>query len=739
MRQIKLLIPLLFVTCALSAQVTDQNYVRTRMMLNESGNSFLDRIEYFDGLGRNIQTTLKGVTPSKGNLITLQEYDALGRKGNAWLPVVTSSDYLAASSFKSSAPGNYGGDSRPYTQPVYEASPLNRVTAQYGPGTAWSTHPVSTEYLVNTSALNCTNYSVSSTGTLTNNGNYSSGQLQVTLTKDEDLNGTYTFVDKLGRTVLIRQMKGSETHDTYYVYDDKSNLCFVLQPMYQSSANLDQYCFQYKYDGLNRCIWKKLPGAQNMEYIYDSADRLTFSQDGNQRAAGNKWTFYEYDALGRLTCQGECTGKSASSNRVVHLQNFYDNYTTFRSATGNIGNFPDDTSGNSKGYQTGSIITVLGSTTKLYTASYYDIKGRVTKNVQSNYMDGYETTTSSYTYTGRPLTITHVHTASSKPTRTEVYTYSYDHADRPIKVEHTLNGTKVTLTANTYDNFGRLSAKSPHGSASNQLAYSYNIRGWLTYINSGKFAQNLYYTDGSNTTKYYNGNISSMTWMVDDKATTRGYKFTYDGLSRLLNASYGEGTSINTNTNRFSENVTGYDKNGNITSLQRYGQTSSTAYGMVDNLTYTLTGNQLNRVDDAVTSSAYNGSFEFSNGANITGEYAYDANGNLIKDLNKGISSIQYNVLNLPSSITFSDGSTINYFYSADGVNDGYNLFTNQCAQAIQKALNKAGIETGELHFFSADPRTNIGTYSKSYPYLPSNAFKSIMSNNPKGYYIKKE
>ena len=79
-------------------------------------------------------------------------------------------------------------------------------------------------------------------------------------------------------------MKGSETHDTYYVYDDKGNLCFVLQPMYQSSANLDQYAFQYKYDGRNRCIWKKLPGAGYMEMVYDNADRLVFSQDGNQRA-----------------------------------------------------------------------------------------------------------------------------------------------------------------------------------------------------------------------------------------------------------------------------------------------------------------------------------------------------------------------------------------------------------------------------------------------------------------------
>jgi RHS repeat-associated protein len=39
----------------------------------------------------------------------------------------------------------------------------------------------------------------------------------------------------------------------------------------------------------------------------------------------------------------------------------------------------------------------------------------------------------------------------------------------------------------------------------------------------------------------------------------------------------------------------------------------------------------------------------------------------LIKDLNKSISNIQYNYLNLPSKITFTDGSIITYLYGADG------------------------------------------------------------------------
>ena len=165
----------------------------------------------------------------------------------------------------------------------------------------------------------------------------------------------------------------------------------------------------------------------------------------------------------------------------------------------------------------------------------------------------------------------------------------------------------------------------------------------------------------------YNGSISSMTWKAGNESTVRGYKFTYDGLDRLLNAIYGETAGISTNANRFSENVTNYDKNGNIKGLQRYGQTGASAYGLIDNLTFTLNGNRLNRVDDAVTASTYGGGFEFKDGVKQANEYAYDANGNLTKDLNKGITGISYNCLNLPNAVTFSDGSTITYTYGADG------------------------------------------------------------------------
>ena len=286
--------------------------------------------------------------------------------------------------------------------------------------------------------------------------------------------------------------------------------------------------------------------------------------------------------------------------------------------------------------------------------------------MQNNLLSGYDITSTVYTFSNKPSGVTHTHTASGKTTRTEVYTYTYDHADRISKVQHSLGSTAITLYDATYDNFGRLLTKQYHGTSTNKLTYTYNLRSWLTGISGTRFTQNLYYNTGVGTAKY-NGSISSMTWKSGNESTVRGYKFTYDGLDRMLNATYGETASISTNANRFSENVTGYDKNGNIKSLQRYGQTGASAYGLLDNLTYTLTGNQLSCVEDAVSTAAYGTNTAFVNGASAAGEYAYDVNGNLTKDLNKGITDIQYNVLNLPSTVSFSDGSTITYTYGADG------------------------------------------------------------------------
>ncbi len=353
--------------------------------------------------------------------------------------------------------------------------------------------------------------------------------------------------------------------------------------------------------------------------------------------------------------------------------------------------------------------------------------------------------------------VSHTHTAGGKPTLTEVTEYTYDHAERLTKVEHTLGGVTVTLVENTYDELGRLQSMSPHGNASQKLTYAYNLRDWLTGISGSKFSQNLYYNTG-NGTPCYNGNISGMTWQAGNETTTRGYKFTYDGLNRLLDAVYGEGTSLSSNAGRFTEKVTSYDKNGNILGLHRYGQTGASSYGLIDNLTFTLEGNRLNRVDDAVTSSAYNNGFEFKDAVKQANEYAYDANGNLTKNLNRNISNIQYNFLNLPGKVTFGDGSTIEYVYAADGtklrtkhVINGTTTTTDYCGNVVYEngvqklLLTEAGYVTladKKYHYYLTDHQGNNrvvlnqdGTVEEVNHYYPfGGLFASSTSVQPYKY-----
>jgi RHS repeat-associated protein len=63
-------------------------------------------------------------------------------------------------------------------------------------------------------------------------------------------------------------------------------------------------------------------------------------------------------------------------------------------------------------------------------------------------------------------------------------------------------------------------------------------------------------------------------------------------------------------------------------------------------------------------------------------DYAYDWNGSLVRDLNKDIADIHYNVLNLPDTITYADGRKIVYVYTASG------------QKVCQQVLDAAGATT---------------------------------------------
>jgi RHS repeat-associated protein len=166
----------------------------------------------------------------------------------------------------------------------------------------------------------------------------------------------------------------------------------------------------------------------------------------------------------------------------------------------------------------------------------------------------------------------------------------------------------------------------------------------------------------------YNGNISETLWRSSKDNILRSYGYTYDDLNRLRNAQYIRpvnpllsNTNLNPIVNTFNESMQ-YDKNGNIVALQRNGGMESQSPALpIDNLIYQYDGNRLLKVDDSA--SITDG---FKDGINASTEYTYDLNGNMTTDQNKGVSSITYNHLNLPTKIVMSSG-TITYVYNALG------------------------------------------------------------------------
>ena len=522
-------------------------------------------------------------------------------------------------------------------------------------------------------------------------------------------------------------------------------------PGYQDHPDLDLYAYIYRYDYLDRLVYKKLPGCSPSYLVYDAAHRLVFSQDGCQRN-DSLWSFFVYDVYGRVVVEGECSnsdkhvrtagetvvlgtlmegdtglaysGYQSSFDLVdpcVYVVNYYDTYD-FRTRNGfSAYNFPEGTV-SAIGNLTGSILCTHGSSGFIYSADYYDINKRIVKSLSSRVNGGMDTYATEYSFQGSPLSVLHTHRDSSGYSLTERYTYTYDHSSRLTRVSHQYdNNPSVLLVEHAYDELGRLQTdKLDNGIYA--TAYAYNIRNWLTGIEGGKFSQSLHYTDGLGV-PCYNGNISSMTWKSGAGATPRGYKFSYDRLGRLTDAEYGEGPSLSVNTNRFNEQVTGYDKMGNILGLKRYGQTSATGYDVIDDLSLSYAGNRLKKVADRSSTSAFNNGFEFKDGVDLSTEYEYDENGNLTKDLNKNITAIQYNCLNLPSRVMFANGNSISYLYDAAGrklrtvhVLEGDSVTTDYCGNVVyengvpQILLTEVGyvsLTDGKYHYYLKDHQGN--------------------------------
>ena len=314
-----------------------------------------------------------------------------------------------------------------------------------------------------------------------------------------------------------------------------------------TSAYLNDFGYQYKYDQRNRLVEKKIPG-KGWEYIvYNKLDQPILTQDANQRAQTPKkeWLFTKYDAFGRVAYTGikranisratfqsiadgadegelfeeRTTTPSVLAGTEVYYSStsiptyldpaldeiltisYYDQYlpnagitvpatNSFQVATTES----PDVSVTAKGLPTISLVRVLDTDDWITTITGYDEKARpVYASVYNEYLNSSDITESLPDFAGNILESKRTHQKTGHDPIVVHDFFTYDHQNRlKTHVQQINSEPKQLIVDNTYDELGQLESKlvggeipvkGGLGNGLQKVDYQYNVRGWLTDIN----------------------------------------------------------------------------------------------------------------------------------------------------------------------------------------------------------------------------------------------------------------
>jgi len=385
---------------------------------------------------------------------------------------------------------------------------------------------------------------------------------------------------------------------------------------------------------------------------------------------------------------------------------------------------------------TGSMTKIINSSSdnfqvpinEAYTVHYYDKYGNMLRVISKDHMNGINVTSNVYEDITYDLIKTKEEYYRGNEHIILEKRYTYDHTGRLLETKLKVNDQdEITMNLLKYNETGTLISRYLHSdqiegerSFVQKADYHYNIRGWLTKINdpglgedNDVFGMRIFYeqTDGlgglSAGESYYNGNISGIKWGIRDEPV-RGFRFTYDNLNRLQQTGYAEGSGLNQNQNYYTEDITQYDKNGNIKSLQRKYNNN-----LVDNLVYMYVNNnrsnQLLRVTDSGT-----GSDELDDYPGSSVDYTYDSNGNMTFDGSKSI-NIGYNrVLNLPVDLDFGNNRRIFFHYDATGRKVIKHVVKSGVPDEVIQYNGNIVYEGGQLSYILTEEGRLVADYSQS-------------------------
>jgi len=169
----------------------DKNYILSRIFTNETGTTNMDEFQYFDGIGRPLQTVAVAASPNEKDIVNPIVYDKIGREAKKYLPYEADTDngaykpdYLTKQ--QSFYDSRFGATEKAWTEIGFEDSPLNRVLYEKGPGKEWYTNQRSVTYDYKTNAVNEVRLWKAETNQVSSTVNYNANTLHITATTDED-------------------------------------------------------------------------------------------------------------------------------------------------------------------------------------------------------------------------------------------------------------------------------------------------------------------------------------------------------------------------------------------------------------------------------------------------------------------------------------------------------------------------------------------------------------------------
>jgi RHS repeat-associated protein len=616
--------------------------------------------QYFDGLGRPLQTVNWQASPGKQDIVAPVVYDDFGREQYQFLPYTsptasgtgnpgdfkmypfTEQSNFYTNTYKTEQPA-LANEKYFYSKTNFEPSPLNRVSESYAPGNSWAgseggsaAKKVSMQYLVNTAADAVRIWHIDFNTTIADNTNipytdindindtYADGQLYKNVILDEAGNATVEYKDKEGQVIFKKVQIGTIAADfsgysgflcTYYIYDDLNQLRTVLQPKaiaamitagnwILSQTVVNELCFRYEYDYRQRMIAKKVPGAGWVYMVYDSRDRLAFSQDANM-SAKSQWMYTVYDDLNRPVQ----TGIMSYSGSRDALQSLMP-ATPVSSITTNTGTnqniTPADMLISSRengraGYQaTNSIVFDNGFTSEdngsftaeivteapnTFTDNNLTVNGLVTPSgatlypLTYTYYDDYGATAKTYSATNNAKLDDGTHpyletlpAQNSKATKGMVTVTKV----RVIEDPNNLNEGKWLETVNFYDDKGRvIQVQSTNYKGGNDIVtncYDFTNKVVSSYVVHNNVSGNVNNLSVLTSMLYdHSGRLLSITKTINDDAANKRKisDNTYDALGKLKEKKTGQKSA--TDTDPLEDDNYNYNIRGWLKDINWYG------------------------------------------------------------------------------------------------------------------------------------------------------------------------